>query len=96
MVSAKKQLKKPWRLFAPLWNKFATYWRAGWWHKTVTGAIVLSALVVGGMYGIALWYQHSQKGKPTVLGVSFISDYARYLGEDPHETYQAILNDLHA
>jgi hypothetical protein len=30
-----------------------------------------------------------------VLGVSFIADYASYLGLDPHTTYQAILNDLH-
>lgn len=47
------------------------------------------------MYGIALWYQHSQKSKPTTLGVSFIADYANYLGVDAHQTYQAILNDLH-
>jgi len=47
------------------------------------------------MYGIALWYQHSQKSKPQVLGVSFIADYATSLGLDAHTTYEAILNDLH-
>lgn len=46
------------------------------------------------MYGIAVWYQHAQKGKPTTLGVSFVADYATYLGVDAHQTYQAILNDL--
>ena len=51
--------------------------------------------MLGTMYGIAVWYQHSQNGKPPVLGVSFIADYASYLGLDPHTTYQAILNDLH-
>ncbi len=51
--------------------------------------------MVGSMYGIALWYQHSQKDKPTVLGVSFIADYATYLGLDAHTAYDAILNDLH-
>ncbi len=49
-----------------------------------------------GMYGIALWYQHSQAGNPTTLGVSFIADYATYLGLDAHQTYQAILIDLPA
>jgi hypothetical protein len=95
MASTKKQLKKPERLFALLRSQFSRYWRASWWHKTITCAVILIALVLGGMYSIAVWYQHSQKGKSTELGVSFIADYAQYLGEDPHETYQAILNDLH-
>lgn len=46
------------------------------------------------MYGIALWYQHTQAGKPYLLGVSFIPSYASYLGVDPHETLAAIINDL--
>lgn len=74
---------------------FTRYWRGSWWHKLVSCVVILVALLLSTMYGIALWYQHSQKGKPTVLGVSFIADYAQYLGEDPHATYQAILNDLH-
>lgn len=57
--------------------------------------VILAALILGTMYGIAVWYQHNQKGKPTVLGVSFIADYAQYLGQDPHQTFQAILTDLH-
>ncbi len=60
-------------------------------------ALVLVAFVViatGGMYGIALWYQHSQAGKPYDLGVTFIPSYAAYLGVDPHETLSAIINDL--
>lgn len=46
------------------------------------------------MYGVAVWYQHAQKSKVS-LGVTFIADYATYLGLDAHETYLAILNDLH-
>ena len=53
------------------------------------------ALCLCGMYGIALWYQHEQKGKPTELGVTFIADYADYLGLDAHQTFSAILHDLH-
>ncbi len=44
-----------------------------------------------GMYGIAEWYLHSQSALPTTIGVSFIPDYARYLGVDPHQTLQALL-----
>ena len=47
------------------------------------------------MYSVAVWYQHSQNRKPEQLGVSFIADYATYLGLDAHQTYGAILNDLH-
>jgi len=47
------------------------------------------------MYGIAVWYQHSVKSKPNILGVSFIADYASYLGTDPHASLTAILDDLH-
>jgi hypothetical protein len=70
------------------------YWRKGWWQKTVSIVVLCLALVVGTMYGIAVWYQHSQKGEPTTLGVSFVADYATSLGLDAHETYLAILNDL--
>lgn len=47
------------------------------------------------MYGIALWYQHSQNGKPLKLGVTFIADYATYLGQDAHQVYGAVLDQLH-
>ena len=71
------------------------YWHASRWHKIVSTLVVLLALCFGTMYGIAVWYQHSQKNKPTTLGVSFIADYATYLGLNAHQTYDAILNDLH-
>jgi hypothetical protein len=94
MASTQKRLK----IFAPLrwvWRCFVRYWRGGWWHKTVVSGVVLAGLIVGGMYGIALWYQHSVRNKPFTLGVTFIADYASYLGVDPHRAYQAILDDLH-
>jgi hypothetical protein len=92
MASAKKHLKK--RLVW-LGEQALSYWCSSGWHKVVAMFVILCALVFATMYSIAAWYQHSQKGKPTVLGVSFIADYATYLGEDPHAAYQAILNDLH-
>ena len=45
-------------------------------------------------YAIALWYQHSQSGKPYSLGVTFIPSYAEYLGVDPHKTLDALTGDL--
>jgi hypothetical protein len=72
----------------------AHYWRGGWWHKTVSVIVIAAALCVGTMYGIAVWYQHSEKSRPTELGVTFIADYASYLGLDVHQTYSAILDDL--
>lgn len=75
-----------------LWLK--NYWHGSWWHKCVTALVALLIVIFTTMYGVGVWYQHSQKGKPTSLGVSFIADYATYLGLDAHQTYQAILNDL--
>ncbi len=71
-----------------------TYWRRGWWQKVVLCAVSLTLFCGLGMYGIAVWYQHSQKGKPSTLGVTYIADYASSLGLDAHQTYQAVLNDL--
>ncbi len=96
MVSAKKLLRIVAKLPVWLWRQFVGYWRGSVWHKAITTIVVLIVLCVATMYGIAVWYQHSQKGKPTTLGVTFIADYATYLGLDAHQTYQAILNDLHA
>ncbi len=45
-------------------------------------------------YSIALWYQHSQKGKPYEFGVTFIPSYAEYLGVSPQETLDAVIGEL--
>jgi len=95
MSQPKKQLKKMPRPLLWLWARFARYWHANWWNKVVTTGVVVAALCVGGMYSVAVWYQHSQKGKPSTLGVTFIADYASYLGVDAHQNYTAILDDLH-
>lgn len=68
---------------------FGRYWHRGWWQKAVTIVSILVLLLVGGMYGIARWYIHSEKG-PQTLGVSFIPDYAQSLGVDPQKTMDAL------
>jgi hypothetical protein len=66
--------------------------KSRWAKRLVYGFLSLLILAVGGMYGIAQWYIHSEKSKPLELGVSFIPDYAQSLGVDPHDTLQALLN----
>ncbi|HSX43015.1 MAG TPA: beta-galactosidase [Candidatus Saccharimonadales bacterium] len=77
------------------WRQLRRYWHSSWWSKTVTCGVIAAALCTSGMYGIAVWYQHTQRNKPLALGVTFIPGYATYLGLDAHQTYQAILGDLH-
>ncbi|HET6924502.1 MAG TPA: beta-galactosidase [Candidatus Saccharimonadales bacterium] len=57
---------------------------------------MLTVLVaIGGMYGIARWYIHQEGDRPATYGVSFIPDYASYLGLDPQKTMDALISDLH-
>ena len=95
MVHAQKLLQILTGSPAWAWRQFVRYWRRNWWNKIVASGVIAGLLLASTMYGIALWYQHSQAGKPTTLGVTFIASYADYLGVDPHQTYQAILDDLH-
>lgn len=93
MAKARYNLKIIQVLYVPLMI-MKKYWRKGLWQKAVLSFVALALLSLTTMYSIAIWYQHSQKEKPTVIGTTFIADYARYLGVDPHETYSAVLNDL--
>ncbi|HXE10129.1 MAG TPA: beta-galactosidase [Verrucomicrobiae bacterium] len=60
-----------------------------WWRRLAIATIIVVLVAVGGMYGIARWYIHSEKGKQQ-LGVSFIPDYAESLGVDPQQTMDAL------
>jgi hypothetical protein len=64
------------------------------WHKLLSIFIALILLTLGTMYGIAKWYIASESNTPTTLGVSFVPDYAQYLGVDPQTAMLAIVNDL--
>jgi hypothetical protein len=63
-----------------------------WARRLLLGFVSFLVLIAGGMYGVAEWYIHSQPNTPRVVGVSFIPDYARYLGVEPHETLQSLLH----
>ena len=62
-----------------------------WLRRIVVSLLAVIAITVGGMYGIAQWYIHSAKA-PQVVGVSFIPEYAQYLGVDPKETLDSLLD----
>lgn len=46
------------------------------------------------MYGIARWYMWTERHTPMTFGVSFIPDYASYLGTDPQKSMDALINDV--
>jgi hypothetical protein len=68
------------------------YWQRSWWHKIVTVVVLSVAVLIGGMYGIAQWYIHSEKSQPFQMGVSFIPDYAQSLGLNPQQTLDSLFS----
>ena len=94
MTFDKDILKKSTKLPRWGWRLFLRYWNTGWWQKTITVGVVVVTLILSTMYGIALWYQHEQNGKPASPGITFIADYAGSYGLDPHQTLTAILDQL--
>jgi len=100
-MTTKKQLKQSIlnNLFAGFsvvvaWSKFFLSSRR-WVRRIQVTLIIMFLVVIGGMYSIARWYIWQEGNKPTTLGVSFIPDYANYLGVDPQETFDALINDMH-
>lgn len=64
------------------------------WQKLVLIVMMLLALWIGSMYGIARWYIASQEGKPMIYGATFIPRYSRYFGLEPQQTLQAMMDEL--
>lgn len=75
----------------------ARLWRATWrlwWGKLL---IILVCTLLGSsalLFGVSRWYAVSTRDQPLQLGVTFIADYASFLGVNPRETYDALLDDL--
>lgn len=78
-----------------LWRSVQRYWRSSRWHKLVVILVVLVLFCLGTMYGIARWYMWSVRNQPYTMGVTFVPDYASYLGVNPEQTMDALINDLH-
>jgi hypothetical protein len=76
-------------------RSIAGYWHKNWWHKVICAVVTVALISLGFMYGVAQWYIWSERDQPLELGVSFVADYAESLGLNPHQTFSAILDDLH-
>jgi hypothetical protein len=72
----------------------------GWWQrrplyqKIIGWILIVAAVIIGGMYGIATWYIAKHANEPMQVGVTFIPNYARSFDLDPQETMQAMIDDL--
>ena len=64
------------------------------WHKIVIILMTIIVSIVGSAYGIARWYIATQAHKEFKFGATFIPRYASYLGLEPQETLQAMIDDL--
>lgn len=84
----KKTIKQPKNKIWAKWLSFKL------WQKTVIVVVFISILLVGQAYAIAYWYQHQHRSEKLTYGVTFISNYAKYLDLDPHETFLALRDDL--
>lgn len=67
------------------------WWRASRWHRFLGIAACVLAVIILGMFGIAKWYAWDTRDQPLTYGVSFIPDYASYLGVEPQQTMDALL-----
>ncbi len=66
-----------------------------WLRRLIVGSVILIAVALAGMYGIARWYIWSERNQPYELGASFIPDYAEFLGLNPEATLNALITQLH-
>lgn len=66
--------------------------KVGKWLVFGAYGFVLLNLVL--MFGVARWYIMGNADKKLEIGTTFVPNYARYLGVDPKETLDAIINDL--
>lgn len=62
--------------------------------RLVVSFITIVLLIGIGMYGVGEWYIHAQASKPLQLGVSFVPDYASFLGVNPEQTMDALINQV--
>ncbi len=68
--------------------------RRAWWQKILLGVLALFLLFCASLYTSAVIYRAKHSNEPLTYGVTFIPDYARYLGLNPKETMLALRDDL--
>jgi len=62
--------------------------------KTVVILGFVMAILTTSAFSIARWYIQKHADEPLKIGATFIPNYAEYLGVDPQETMQAMIDDL--
>lgn len=87
-------------------TKDAGFWQVFWynftnwsvkhklWQKLGLGLFIFIILTVSSMFAISQWYINKHKDEKTIVGATFIPDYARYLEVEPKETLNAMINEL--
>lgn len=63
-------------------------------HKIIIWLAIIVLVITSVMYGIAQWYINKHQNERLEIGASFIPNYARYLGIEPEDTLQAMIDDL--
>ncbi len=89
MKSPNTYLNKAWQYVKCFPKK---YWARNWWNKVKVIVLVIVLLFFGTAYGIARWYISTQSSIPLTMGVSFIPDYAQFLGVNPEQTMKSLLD----
>lgn len=93
-TSGAKQDRETTKGQGPSKSKFKKIWAGSGWRKFWTIFTVSLLVILGGMYGVARWYQASVRDQPLQMGTSFIPAYAEHLGLDAKETLDAMISGL--
>jgi len=65
-----------------------------WWQKLLLSLLAVVIAFFGTLYISAIVYRHKHRNEPVTYGVTFINNYAQYLGLDGHQTLLALRDDL--
>lgn len=94
MKKSKKSVKNTSSLFRQIVEYLGQHKWAKW-SLTIIGIFIgLFLIWLGSIYAFSIYYSQKHKDEPITFGVTFISDYARYLDLDPKETMLALRDDL--
>ncbi len=81
-----------------IWSRLSPrkeWWKKrSWFQKFWIIVIVLVLIIYAQGMVISSWYINKHKDEPLNFGVTFISDYASYLGVDPQQTFKALRDDM--
>ena len=84
-------------------NTARTYWNTIkhqlWSKRSKLGKAWVSlhivvVFIIASSFGVAQWFKQQNADEPLVFGATFVQNYAEYLGVDPEETMDAMINDL--